>query len=80
MIEPGQTYERAGVIAVVIRKRDAPPEEWGFMPVGAAKKLAGDWYDVYNITSDTSLPFHEPGTIVAWHESLFEEKRCKRIG
>jgi len=85
MIEPGQTYDRAGVVALVLRKRSTPPDEWGNVCVKSNKHEGmkmpdGVWYDVYNLASDTNLPFHEPGQIVAWHESLFDESRCKRIG
>jgi hypothetical protein len=78
VIEPGQTYDRAGVIVLVLRKRAEPPDEWGLLGGEAAKKQKGDWFDVLNLASDTELPFHEPGQIVAWHESLFDPCRSRR--
>lgn len=76
MIHPGETFERAGVIVVVLRKRLEPPDAWGEMPVDKMPK--GDWYDVLNVASETSIEFHAPGEIRSWHESLFDPCRCRR--
>lgn len=72
MINPGDTFQRAGVIVVVLRKRT----DWGNMP--NEKMPRGDWYDVLNLASDTEIEFHEPGRIVSLFEDLFEPTRCKR--
>lgn len=83
MIAPGQTYDRAGVVVLVLRKRSGPPTEWSYSGLRDdtwANKQTNEWYDVLNLASDTSLPFHEPGKIVTWHESLFDPCRSKRYG
>ncbi len=83
MIEPGQTYDRAGVVVLVLRKRSGPPEDWAYSGVRGdawAKKQVNEWYDVLNLASDTSLDFHTPGRIVSWHVSLFDPCRSTRYG
>lgn len=80
MIEPGQTYDRAGVVAMVLRKRTSQPDDWHGYDPKAIEKMGGEWYDMYNLASDTGLPFHEPGAFVVWHESLFDPSRCKKLG
>ena len=81
-VEPGQVYERAGVVVVVLRRRGSPPESEGFQrgygAVYAAWASARVWWDVLNVASETSLRFHTPGAVVAWDSTLFEERGCRR--
>ena len=78
-VKPGQVYDRAGVVAVVLRLRNAKPEGWQLSRSVTKSLGIKVWWDVPNLASDTSQPFHEPGKIVAWEEGMFEPRRSKRI-
>lgn len=80
-VEPGQVYDRAGVVVLVLRRRAGPPEEWGnISPKSTLWQTANvTWYDVLNLSSETEIDFHAMGRVVAWREDLFDPVRCTRI-
>lgn len=78
-VQPGQVYKRGFVIAVVLRRRSGPPDDW--VTIKGEEFLLAKliWWDVLNLSCDIDDPFHAPGTVMAWVSNMFIDGLSERL-